>query len=206
MGDTRSKKEATLAALYARMSSAELEARLGAGGLVPQAQAAAKAELLRRQAATAVEAAAGTAEANSSGRNGLLWAAAITAVVLGLLWFVMPSGYYFLLLAICIPTVLAPLGKLFPMWGKILAGLLVVAPGVLGLWLWHRGELAWKGGDYGPLGTLISWAVLTAVVAMCWAVAGSLLIGAGHRGSWSELSAELSRKQEEKFEEMHKRL
>jgi hypothetical protein len=205
MGDTRSRKEATLAALYARMSSAELEARLGGGGLVPQAHAMAKAELLRRQAATAVEAAAGTAEPNSSQRDGLLWAAAITAVVLGLLWFVLPSGYYFLLLAICVPTVLAPLGKLFPTWGKVLAGLLVVAPVVLGLWLWHRGELAWKAGDYGPVGTLVSWAVLIAVLAMCWAVAGSLLIGSRHRGSWSELSEELSRTQQEKFEELHKR-
>jgi hypothetical protein len=206
MSDTRTKKEATLAALYARISSAELEARLRGGALIPEAQAMAKAELERRHTANTVEAVGSTAEPNGSARRNLLIAAAATGVVLGLLWFVMPSGYFYLLLAICVPTVLAPLGKLFPMWGKVLASLLVVAPGVLGLWLWHRGELAWKGGDYGPLGTLISWAVLLVVVAMCWAVAGGLLMGARHRGNWSELSDELSRTRQEKFEELHKRL
>jgi hypothetical protein len=210
MFDARARKAASLEALYARMPRAELEARLRGGALVPQARDVARTELQRREAAEAAEATAAQVPANPAdkdrdARDGLLIVAGVTAVVLGLLWFVTPTGLYVLMLALFVPTVLAPLGKLFPMWGKVLAGLLILAPVGFGLWRWQRGDLAWKAGDYRPLGTLMAWGVLTALLLACWAVAGSLLIGARHRGSWGELSEDLSRMRKEKLDEVGRR-
>ena len=130
-------------------------------------------------------------------RSVMLWFAAIAVVVMGLLWFVIPAGYYFLLLAVALPTVLAPLGKLYPVWGKRLAGVLIVVPVGLGFWLWHNGALAARRGEYGAVDALMSWGLLIAITALCWAVAGSVLKGALHQGDWSELSNELDDMQDQ---------
>ena len=130
-------------------------------------------------------------------RSVMLWFAAIAVVVMGLLWFVIPAGYCFLLLAVALPTVLAPLGKLYPVWGKRLAGVLIVVPVGLGFWLWHNGALAARRGEYGAVDALMSWGLLIAITALCWAVAGSVLKGALHQGDWSELSNELDDMQDQ---------
>ncbi len=208
----RPRSDAALAALYARMPRDELEAKLRAGALVPQARAVAQAELQRRQAADAAHPASAAAPVSAEvatkdrdARQTLLIAAGFMAALLVLLWFVIPSGTYFLILALFIPTVLAPLGKRFPTWGKVLSALLIVAPVGFGLWLWQRGDLAWQSGEYRPIGTLISWGVLLTLLAACWAIAGSLLFGARHRGSWGELAEELERRQGEGMEEVRRK-
>ncbi|MBQ0957811.1 hypothetical protein KAK06_02465 [Ideonella sp. 4Y11] len=198
-------RQTQLETLYRQASTAQLQRRLSDPDLLPQAREVAQAELQRRNQARQSAAVAAQAGRSRSPRNELLMVAAGAAVLLLVLWFVMPAEGFFLFLAVMLPTVLAPLGKLYPAWGKALAGVLLAAPVMLGVWLWRRGELAWQGGDYRPLGTLISWGVLLAVWALCWALGGSVLKGALHRGSWDALADELDRERSRNLEDLGRR-
>ena len=230
--DFSEKKKRSLAALYQAMPTAELARRVADGGLAAPAQEAAQAELQRRlepadptpesMAAAARSAPPEDPFATAQGPeleqppapcNPLtprgargrqqVWskAAVITlGTLLGLLF--LPFHLWLLVALMALSWVVAVLGKTFPRAGMALGTVLALAPFALGGLAWSQGALTIQYGDFKPLGALVTWVALIFVSLLLWALAGSLLFGARHRGSWRSLERELDQMREEQIENL----
>lgn len=193
-----------LTGLYRNMPTDEIRRRIADPDLVPLAREAAEAELLRRTSPSA-EDTPKTADDAGDQRFAAIVGAVVSATVLALTWLLASEEFFFLLLLLLIPTIAAPLGKLFPRIGLGLGGVLVALPIGLGLWAWKTGHLAFsRGGDHFVEALIVS-VILFFVLALSWAVGGSLIQGARHRGSWAELNREIDEQRDEAISSMRRR-
>lgn len=187
-------KRASLAATFRKMPTDELQRRVASRQLAPVALELAELELqLRKQP---------PADANdpprpdgavffSDARRDAIAVAIATLLALGAAWQILSPGHFFLTLLATGPLVLATLGKIFPRLGTALGLCAAALPFALGFWMWHRGEMVAKGGDYQVLGPFFAWIGLIVASVICWAIAAGLLMGAGHRGSWLDFNRKL---------------
>ena len=126
----------------------------------------------------------------------------ILGTLLGLLF--LPFHLWLLVALIALCWVIPVLGKTFPRAGMVLGIVFAVTPLALGGWAWSQGALTMRGGDFKPLGALLTWFALIFVSLLLWTLAGSLLFGARHRGSWRSLQGELDQMREEQIENLRR--
>jgi hypothetical protein len=180
-----------LAATYRAMPTPELQRRIAAGGLVPVALEAAKAELhaRTRAAAAAPDPATASTQADREAkeRQGAILVALVVLAIVVVCWFLVPLDILPFILAMTAPVILMPLGKAFPRAGLAAGILFVAAPPALLAWQWHAGKLFASRGDYANLGHLVEAGFYLVCFVFCWAVGGTLIQGARHRGSWRDL-------------------
>ncbi|NMM78138.1 hypothetical protein [Acidovorax sp. SRB_24] len=116
----------------------------------------------------------------------------------------LPFHLWLLVALMALSWVVAVLGKTFPRAGMVLGTVLAVAPFALGGWAWRQGALTMQGVDLKPLGALVTWVALIFVSLLLWTLAGSLLFGSRHRGSWRSLERELDQMREEQIENLRR--
>lgn len=193
---TNDKKTRALAALYRAMPTAELSRRIRGGELAVPAQLAAEAELQRRSSPGTQDSAPPPVPDDDGGRAGLFRAAAGVVASGVLAWFVVSPELAVFVPLLVLPWVLVPAAKAFPRAGLVVGALLALLPLGLLAWAWRTGALVMKGGDYKPLGALLTWAVLIVAFLVCWSLASMLIFGARHRGSWRGLHRKLQKMRE----------
>ncbi len=129
-------------------------------------------------------------------RHAAIVAAVAGAIGLALAWLLVSREFFFLILIALVPTVAAPFGKAFPRLGLGLGILLVMLPVALGVYSWKNGNLNFSGGGNAMVEAIIVSVILFFVLALSWAIGCSLIFGARHRGSWSELNRELDERRD----------
>ena len=190
-----SNKIRSLAALYQEMPTTEIERRLRHTDLSEVPRSVASEELLRRQAQPTVAPLPIVEEDLDSAPSKrpqvamfLLGMAAFSAAV----WFLLSKELAILLtLTISLPAVATLIGKAVPGPAQIVGWLLIATPLWLGAFMWHSGDLDWKGGDLRPLGTIVMWGVLIVLSLLGIGIGSSLVAGARHEGHWEDLIDEL---------------
>lgn len=175
-----------LAALYSAMPTHEIECRLAAGGLIPDALAAAEAELASRSASASAQIRVKSSRrsrhgAEQSSGTAWLFRACAAVPVLALLWLYSP------LLAVVLGSVLmsrgmGPLAKRFPALGMVFGVVFTIAPFVGAYLLWQEDISA--GGGWAYLIAIIVWFVFLVLTTMSWVAARNAFFGASHRGGW----------------------
>lgn len=194
------RKRRSLAALYRAMPSSELKRRLRVGGLAAPAQQAAEAELQRRSSPGAADSEPPPSPDDDGGQAALIRAAVGVVVTGAVAWFVVSPAMAAFVPVLVLPWLLAPAAKAVPRLGLVLGSLLAVLPLALLTWAWMGGHLAWRSGDYKPLGTLLAWGVLIFTCVVCWSLASMLIWGARHRGSWRGMHRRLQKMREEQVD------
>jgi hypothetical protein len=134
-----SKQEQTLIALYKRMSSTEIRSRLAGSGLIPLARGVAENELHQRleRAAAGVPGSAEPDDATGTPSAGqpstmvvafrLLMMAVLFISILAGAALLFPKQAMFIV-AVTVFVVAMAISKAFPLFGKIVGGLLLAAP------------------------------------------------------------------------------
>ncbi|MFG6414272.1 hypothetical protein ACG02S_10205 [Roseateles sp. DC23W] len=194
------KKRRSLEALYRAMPTSELKRRLRAGGLAAPARQAAEAELQRRSSPGASDVEPMPSSGDDGGRAGIVRAVVGVVAAGALAWFVVSPEMAMFVPVLVLPWLLAPAAKAFPRLGLVIGSLLVLLPLALLAWAWMGGHLAWRSGDYRPLGTLLAWGVLIFAFLVCWSLASMLIWGARHRGSWRGMHRRLQKMREEQVD------
>lgn len=196
------KNQAALIALYKKMPTVEIQRRIAQGQLVPAALEAAEAELLHRLSQSDSEQKIPD-EAEFSLSTTL-------ALFILLIQLPIAYAYYFspellpITVIIALTSIAAICGKLFPRLGKILGWLLVVSPLGFTAWLWSKGDLAMKYGDYKPLETFFAYVGLFIFSIIALGIGGAFIQGATHKGKWSHFFKELGNKRTEILEKSRK--
>jgi hypothetical protein len=178
-------KEQSLKALYRKMESFEIRDRLKDAELTPLAREAAQNELANRQ---------GTANKKVSEPLSPKVMLRVGAVMLGcavvfalLAHWLLPEPLFWLVVFSVVPGIAMFIGKAFPGLGLVVGGLLLTTPFWLAVSLWHSGDLKWHGGDYHPIGTMLSYVVLIVGSMAGIGVGVWMLRGVLHEGSWEDL-------------------
>lgn len=189
------KKKRSLQALYQSMETEEIERRLAGQDLADLAREVATAELVVRRTAPAPDLAPlGADKADDTDGQGATLAALVAGTLLfsAMIWAVLPRGTATLLIiAVSLPTLATVIGKAAPVPAQIFGWLFLATPLWLGAILWHRGDLAWKAGDFRPLESLIAWIVLGFLSMVGMAIGSALIAGAQHGGRWAKLAQAL---------------
>lgn len=200
-----SKKEHSLTALYRAMPTTEIERRLAHEDLADVARSVAAQELVTRRVESPVAALPVVGrDLDPVPRDGPRIAMFIVgiAVFSAAAWVILPKEVAgLLILTISLPAVAALIGKAAPVPAGIVGFILLATPLWLGAFMWYRGDLDWKSGDYRPLETLIMWGALGLISLVGMGIGGSLIAGAQHKGSWEDLTEELDRKKEDGVED-----
>jgi hypothetical protein len=173
-------KRDALAALYRRTPSDELARRIAAGSLVPEAHAAAVAEL--RERSERDDAGLPRAAPTTPERHGGLLLGNLAIAVGALVGAIaMPYAGFEILFVVTLLTMAALLGKRYPRLGLTLGIVLALLPFALGAWAWRHGELSFRGADFQPLGALLAWGVLIVISILAWSFASVLIDSARRR-------------------------
>lgn len=178
-----------LALIYRKMSTEEIERRLEAGGLVPEAQAAAEAELAHRQSPRTApvwpsEGVKRRVDGGPIPGKTMLTFAGVLASVGALALLASPFTAALLLGALGILGT-GPLAKRFPVLGWALVVVFAMAPLALGYSLWKEDVSA--GGGLAYFIAFIVWGIfLLVILPFSWAAAANAFFGATHHGTWDE--------------------
>lgn len=201
-------KQQSLIDIYKKMPTPEIERRLKTGQLAMLAKLVAEAELENRKSRPQSEpkpeqvvAIEGDARPPKEVALTIIGG----SLVIGATAYWLMSSELFTLIAFSLLIGVAMvLGKAFPGFGMTVGVLLTASPVLLGTYLWRTGELAWKGGDYRPIGTLISWGALIFVSILGIGLGTALIRGARHKGSWEELETEIHTERDKALQDIRK--
>jgi hypothetical protein len=192
------RKEQSLADLYRQMPTAEIERRLERSDLVEVARRLAADELIRRRTAPPEPSpTVNMLDAEHEPGDRARFAKVIIGIALfaAAVWALLPKGLaVVLILGVSLPALATLIGKTAPGPSQIFGWVLLSTPVWLGTLMWHRGDLAWKSGDYRPLESIIMWGMLIVASLMGMGIGSSLIAGARHQGTWEDLEGELDRK------------
>ncbi|WP_133066306.1 hypothetical protein [Acidovorax kalamii] len=185
------KKRLSLAALYHRMPIEELEDRIAKGMLAAPTMAIAQ-EVLNSRLEHVDPAPEPTSSSNRGGDQGsVVGTAMLKILAAGLSWLVLPEHMAALVTMVAVCWVVAGLGKALPRLGLTIGIVFAIVPVGLLLWAWQTGALVMRGGDYKPLGAMLTWLVLVVAFGLFWSLASLLIFGSRHKGSWRHLHGEL---------------
>lgn len=195
--------------IYKKMPTPDIESRLQRGELTMLARLAAETELEDRKSHPLTEPKPEqvVAEDKDDARTPKQVALTIIggSLVIGATAYWIMSSEIFLLIAFSLLIGDAMvLGKSLPRLGMTVGVLLTASPVLLGTYLWRTGELAWKGGDYRPLGTLISWGLLIFISMLAISLGSALIRGARHKGSWAQLEADIHAERDNAMQDIRK--
>lgn len=199
-----SRKKRSLEALYQSMETEEIERRLAGQDLTDIAREVAAAVLVARRTEPVPAAAAlweGTEDDNDGYGAKLVALIAGTLLFSAIIWAVLPRAVAILLIiSVSLPTLATVIGKAAPVPAQIFGWIFLATPLWLGAIMWHRGDLAWKAGDFRPLESLIAWIVLGFLSMVGMAIGSALIAGAQHGGRWAELAQALEERKRRALE------
>jgi hypothetical protein len=195
-------KQQSLIETYRKMATSDIESRIESGQLTMLARLIADNELAQRKANPQTDQPVPSADKPR-------WQVALSilggALLMGGMAYWLMSSELFMLIAFSLVIGVAMVvGKAFPTFGMAVGVLLTASPLILGTCLWHDGALAWKGGDYRPLGTLIAWGFLMFASMLAIALGMAFIRGARHKGSWAQLEADINAERENALQGMRK--
>lgn len=199
-----------LVAIYKKMPTPEIESRIHSGQLTMLAKLVAETELADRKsrpesAPLPVLALAGTGKGDERTRKQVLLTQVGGSLVIGATaYWIMPSELFVLMAFVLVIGVAKVLGKARPTFGITVGVLVTASPVFLGAYLWHTGELAWKGGDYRPLNALIYWGFLIFASMLAVGLGSAFIRGARHKGSWAQLEADINTERNHAIQDMRK--
>jgi len=187
---------------YQKMATADIVSRIHSGQLSLHERLAADDELAQRQAHPQTERPAPS-------YNNPPWQVALTVIggallMGGIAYWIMSSEIFLLIALALIISIATLIGKAFPMFGMTVGVLLTASPLFLGAYMWHAGALAWRGGDFRPLGTLIAWGFLIFASGLAIALGAAFIRGARHNGSWAQLEADIDIERSDALRDMRK--
>ena len=178
-----SKQEQTLISIYKRMSSAEIRSRLAGTGLIPLARGVAENELQQRLArgdAAASTASPPQAPPRRSSANTAITLVLVGGVVLSLLAgsaLLFPQ-YAKLIWAATIFVVAISVSKAFPLFGKIVGGLLLASPlAIFAVLIYKQSVQHWGAGE-----ALLIYLVAIVYSGICLAL-GAAMYGAANEAT-----------------------
>jgi hypothetical protein len=187
---------------YRKMATADIVSRIHSGKLSLHERLVADDELAQRQAHPQTE-----RPAPSYGNPP--WQVALTVfggalLMGGMAYWIMSSEFFALIALALIISIATLIGKAFPKFGMTVGVLLAASPLFLGAYMWHVGALAWHGGDFRPLGTLIAWGFLIFASGLAIALGAAFIRGARHKGSWAQLEADIHAERSDALQDMRK--
>lgn len=204
VAESDKKKIASLQSVYGAMPTLEIWRRLENPDISPTARMVAEMEIERRK--TSVEASLKQQPVKQAqvlpqnpyviGGQVILFA----LLVLGITYWVEP-GFFLLALLAELLIIGAVIGKIFPNFGRIVGTIFMSGPIWSAWWMHYEGLLAWKGGDFRPLETLVCWAMLFVGSMLLMCFGGGLLNGSRDKKSWHFFTRSLA---EERIEQ-HKK-
>lgn len=189
----RERRHLQLAAVYLNMPTDEIKRRIAEGSLIPLAREVAESELEKR-ANPPTEEPERTGNIDADQGEAAIFFAVAGLIGLAIGWFLMPNEYFFLMLAILIPSIAIPFGKRFPRVGLAVGGVFVVLPVAFSAWLWNRGDLDFAHKEV--IEVIIVSVILLFLFSFSWGIGASLIYGANFRGSWSELNRDIQKRRD----------
>ena len=203
--DLSEKKRLSLVALYQQMPMQELERRIAAGQLAAPAQAIAQ-EVLNERLEQGDKPPEPGSPSPGGAPQGSVWGTAMLLVLgAGLSWLVLPGHMASLVTLVAVCWVVPALGKAFPLAGLAMGIVFAILPVGLSLWAWSAGALVMRGGDYKPLGALLTWGVLVVAFMLFWSLASMLIVGSRHKGPWGDLYNKLKTSRDQQMEAITRR-
>lgn len=202
-------QEQALIDIYKKMPTPEIEHRLQRCELTMLAKLVAEAELADRKSRPQPEPKPERVVAEDDGdartpKQVVLTMIAGSLVIGATAYWIMSSEIFLLIAFSLLIGIAMVLGKALPRFGMTVGVLLTASPVLLGTYLWRTGELAWKGGDYGPIGTLFSWGFLIFISILAISLGSALIRGARHKGSWAQLEADIHTERDNAMQDIRK--
>lgn len=199
-----------LVAIYKKMPTPEIESRIHSGQMTMLAKLVAETELADRKSRpepSPLPVLASTSPGYSDERTRkqvVLTMIGGSLVIGATAYWIMSSELFVLIAFVLLISVAKILGKALPTFGMTVGVLLTASPVFLGAHFWHTGELAWKGGDYRPLETLIYWGFLIFFSILAVGLGSAFIRGARHKGSWAQLEADINTERDHAIQDMRK--
>lgn len=180
-----SKQEQTLISIYKRMSSAEIRSRLAGTGLIPLARGVAENELQQRLARADADRTGATASPPEAPPERRFANTAITLLLVGVVVLSLLAGsallfpqYAKLIWAATIFVLAISVCKAFPLFGKIVGGLLLASPLAIFAVLIHKQSVQhWGAGE-----ALLIYLVAIVYSGICLAL-GAVMYGAANKAT-----------------------
>ncbi|MFT3735387.1 MAG: hypothetical protein QM776_10225 [Rhodocyclaceae bacterium] len=171
-----SSKEESLAKTYRQMSTADINRRLHSGKLDPLAAEMAREELdARRQ----LEWLSQDGDPDTTSNFGMYFGAGLVLVIFAVYvaTIMEPEDRFLLWLSLALGFC-SLIGRLFPWLGLVCGALLALWPLGLTIMLYRGGDLAWKGGDFRPLWSLVTYFFLGLVWLILLGMGSAMIAGA----------------------------
>jgi len=196
-------QEEILIQIYKTMPSGEIERRLAGNGLIALARGVADNELQQRRARGG-DVDAGTVSVRDQVRppgfsdiTMPVFCLVVSSILLMVVGALIMPGMTLLLSVIAIPALALIFGKAFPRLGMVCGVLLLLATAGLGFIAVFKPPVHLEE-------RLLMYFFFTIVAIVMGSTGVAMIRGTRHKGSWDALAADMSKKQEEQVEKIHK--